>query len=87
VHPLLTLACVSFFQVFTLGFQSRSVNAGNYVYAFFCSSVIGFSQVYVWKHIMTGDQSLLSTAVYAFSGGLAIMSAIFVHKHMHKGKK
>jgi hypothetical protein len=84
---MLLLAIASFVQVFMLGFQSRSVNAGNYLYAFVCSTAIGFSQVLVWKHIMEDTQSLLATAVYAFSGACAICSAIYVHKRVHKEKK
>lgn len=81
------LALASFVQVFMLGFQSRSVNAGNYVYAFFCSTAIGFSQVMVWKHIMEDTQSLLATAVYSLSGACAICCAIYAHKRLHKDKR
>lgn len=77
---LFFLALTSFAQVFTLGFQSRSVNAGNYGVAFFCSTLIGFSQVYVWKHVMEGTNGFLGAAVYSFSGAVAICCAIFVHQ-------
>lgn len=76
---LTLLAAMSFFQVFMLGFQSRCVNAGNWVVAFFCSSAIGMSQVYVWKHVME-TTGLIPAIVYSLSGGCAIVCAIFVHK-------
>ncbi|ATI16331.1 hypothetical protein HOS13_gp24 [Caulobacter phage Lullwater] len=84
---LLFLALMSFVQVFTLGFQSRCVNAGNYFLAFACSTLIGFSQVYVWHQVMSAH-SFLSAAVYSLSGACAICTAIFVHKKVgHFGMK
>ena len=83
---LLTLALASFSQIFTLGFQSRCVNAGNYLAAYLCSSLIGISQVYVWKHIMGSTDSLLAVTVYSQSGALAIMAAIWTHKKFFKEK-
>lgn len=77
---LLFLALTSFAQVFTLGFQSRSVNAGNYGVAFVCSTLIGFSQVYVWKHVIADTSSPVSATVYSLSGACAICCAIFVHQ-------
>lgn len=62
-----------------LGFQSRCVNTGNYGLAFCCSTGIGFSQVFVWKHLVAATD-LMSAAVYALSGACAICCAIFVHK-------
>jgi hypothetical protein len=66
-----------------LGFQSRCVNAGNYVLAFCCSSIIGFSQVFVWKHVMQA-KDVASVTVYSLSGAFAIMAAIYVHKRVQK---
>ncbi|WCD56058.1 hypothetical protein [Caulobacter phage BL198] len=84
---LLLLALMSFVQVFTLGFQSRCVNAGNYLLAFICSSLIGMSQVYVWHTVMS-SHDLTSAIVYSLSGACAICSAIFVHKRIgHFGMK
>jgi hypothetical protein len=77
---LAVLAVCSFLQVFTLGFQSRCVNAGNYPAAFVCSSIIGFAQVAVWKHIQTDAQGIVAASVYSFSGAIAIITAIFIHK-------
>lgn len=82
---LLTLSGVSFLQVFMLGFQSRCVNTGNYLLAFLCSSVIGFSQMYVWKQV-TASTSLIEATVYSLSGATAIMAAIWTHKRLNRGK-
>ena len=83
---MLSLALASFLQVFTLGFQSRCVNAGNYGLAFLCSTGIGVMQVHVWHKIMTAPQSVAATAVYSLSGACAICAAIYVHKRIYKHK-
>lgn len=84
MKELLVLGLSAFVQVFTLGFQSRSVNAGNIPVAFVCSSLIGFAQVTVWKHIQTDTAGWLAATVYSFSGAVAITCAIVVHKKVFK---
>lgn len=69
-----------FASVFTLGFQSRAVNAGNYALAAVMSFTIAMSQAHLWKLIVDGDGSLLTSAIYGLSGSCAITAAIWVHK-------
>jgi hypothetical protein len=69
-----------FASVFTLGFQSRAVNAGNYFLAAIMSFVVAMSQAHLWYLIIEGDGSLEASLVYGASGMVAITSAMFVHQ-------
>lgn len=69
-----------FASVFTLGFQSRAVNAGNYYLAAIMSFVVAMSQAHLWYIIVEGDGSLEASLVYGLSGMVAITTAMFVHK-------
>jgi hypothetical protein len=76
-----------FASVFTLGFQSRVVNAGNYKAAAFMSFTIAMLQAHLWRLIVEGENSILSGAIYGVSGAMAITSAMFVHaRFFHKPK-
>lgn len=77
---LAILALVSFVQVFALGFQSRNVNHGNYGWAAGTSFFIGLSQAAVWRRIAGPSAGNLEALVYALSGSIAIVSAMFVHQ-------
>lgn len=77
---LLLLAAVSFVQVFALGFQSRNVNSGNYGWAAATSFFIGVSQAMVWRRITASGAGEVEAMVYAASGALAIVCAMWVHQ-------
>lgn len=76
----LVLALASFAQVFALGFQSRNVNHGNYGWAAATSFFIGLSQAAVWRRITAPDSGWAETMVYACSGSVAIVAAMYVHQ-------
>jgi hypothetical protein len=75
-----------FASVFTLGFQSRAVNAGNYLVAAMMSFVVAMSQAHLWVLIVDGDGSLASSMVYGASGMCAITSAMFIHQRFFTKK-
>lgn len=77
---LLTLALISSAQVFALGFQSRNVNAGNYGWAAATSFVIGCSQAAVWRQITSPASGPAEVAVYALSGSIGIVCAMWTHE-------
>jgi len=83
-----TITFVSgFVSVFTLGFQSRAVNAGNFILAGTMSFVVAMSQGFLWKHIASGDGSVLNSAVYGMAGSMAIMSSMWTHKKFFGTRK
>jgi hypothetical protein len=71
-----------FASVFTLGFQSRAVNGGNYLLAACCSFTIAFFQAHLWRLIALGDGSLSASAIYGLSGSCAITLAMWAHHRM-----
>lgn len=76
-----------FASVFTLGFQSRAVNGGNYKLAAVMSFTIAMFQAHLWKLIVEGEQGLMPSLIYGLSGMCAITSAMWVHqKFFHKTK-
>lgn len=75
-----------FASVFTLGFQSRAVNGGNYLLAAAMSFVVAMSQAHLWSLIVNGNGSLLSSTVYGLSGMCAITSAMWCHKRWFHSK-
>lgn len=77
---LAILALVSFIQVFALGFQSRNVNHGNYVWAAGTSFFIGISQAAVWRKVTAEGSGQWEALVYGLSGSLAIVSSMYVHQ-------
>ena len=83
----LMIFVAGFASVFTLGFQSRVVNAGNYKLAALMSFLIAMSQAHLWFVISKGDGSLLSSAVYGLSGMAAITSAMWVHQKFFSKKE
>ena len=83
MNELLTIFLTGYVSVFALGFQSRNVNHGNYLWAAGTSVFVGLSQAFLWKHIITGD-SYAGAAVYACAGALAITSSMYVHERWVK---
>ena len=83
MNTLLTIFLTGFCSVFALGFQSRNVNHGNYLWAAITSLFVGISQALLWKHIMI-DESLESAVVYSIAGALAITSSMYVHERYVK---
>ncbi|ARR53506.1 hypothetical protein HY78_08760 [Rhizorhabdus wittichii DC-6] len=77
---VILLALISFVQVFALGFQSRNVNHGNYGWAAATSFFIGLSQAAVWRRVTSPGAGEMEAIVYACSGSVAIVSAMWVHQ-------
>jgi len=77
---LAILSLISFVQVFALGFQSRNVNHGNYGWAAGTSFFIGASQAMVWRRITSPNSGMLEAFVYASSGAVGIICAMYIHQ-------
>lgn len=77
---LAILAAVSFVQVFALGFQSRNVNHGNYVWAAATSLFIGVTQAAVWRKVTAADAGPWEAVVYGLAGSVGIVSSMYVHQ-------
>lgn len=77
---LLTIFISGYVSVFTLGFQSRNVNHGNYGWAAVTSVLVGLSQAALWTHILAPGQTWMGASVYALSGALGITSSMYVHE-------
>ncbi len=75
----LILFICGFTQVFALGFQSRNVNTGQYLYAAGTSFFVGLSQWAVWQRIMLPTSSWLEAAVYGLSGDFGITASMWFH--------
>ena len=70
--------------MFLLGFQSRSVNAGNYQLAAMCSFCIAMSQANLWNLVVKSNGSWSSAAVYGLAGATAITSSMWCHGKITK---
>lgn len=73
-----------FASVFSLGFQSRNVNNGNYRWAAGSSFFIGLSSAYLWSHVTSPEAGPYSSLVYGVSGALAITTSMYVHERFIK---
>lgn len=73
---------LGYLSVFALGFQSRNVNHGNYLWAALTSFWIGISSAHLWTKITAPDAGSLAGVVYGISGALAITSAMKVHERL-----
>ncbi len=80
MSEIVTVFVTGFISVFLLGFQSRLVNHGNFVWAGLCSFIIAFFQAQLWVNIVKSQGKLDLTLAYGIAGAAAIMSAMFVHK-------
>ena len=79
-----TLAAVSYFSVFILGFQSRNINSGQYKWAAACSIGIGLSNTFVWRSITMTGAGWADWLIYSAMGGCGIVSAMYTHKRWIK---
>ena len=71
----LVLFAASFAWVYLQGFQSQSVNGGEYRAAAIGSFALGFTQVYVLASVIKAED-LLHTFVYCCGGSLGIVAAM-----------
>ena len=81
-----SLFLASFLWVFLQGFQSRSVNSGEYVWAFFGSFLLGTAQVFVLSTVIKAE-SPLHTFVYCLGGSVGIVTAMRVHRYLKDRKE
>lgn len=70
-------------SVFLLGFQSRSVNHGNYLAAAIGSFLIAQMQTTLWGSLFS-DLTWTASLVYGLSGCCGITSSMFVHQRLMK---
>jgi len=80
VSNLIHIFGAGFVTVFLLGFQSRSVNNGNYLWAAGGSFLIALAQVSIWEKLTAPTAGLLESVVYGLSGATGITSAMYIHK-------
>lgn len=71
-------------SVFLLGFQSRLVNTGNYLWAGLCSFSIAIAQSSLWGLMETSRHSWTASLSYGLAGFTAIMAAMYIHKRLFK---
>ena len=76
---LLIIFVVGFASVFMLGFQSRSVNHGNFKAAACMSFVLAQMQTTLWGALFA-NLSWQASLVYGASGALGITSSMYVHR-------
>lgn len=75
---LFIIFVVGFCSVFLLGFQSRSVNHGNFKLAACMSFVIAQMQTTLWGALFS-NLTWQASLVYGASGALGITSSMYVH--------
>lgn len=81
-HLILFLAAFS--MVFLLGFQQKNVQGHHYLLAVVTSLAIGISQIFLWRLIPTAAGSEI---IATLAGGpLGIVSAMYIHPRLMKGK-
>ncbi len=81
----LTLFASTYVLVFALGYQSRNVNSGQYLAAFFTSFAIGISNLLVLR--LAPNASQTEIMAYLAGGPLGIVSAMRVHAWQINNKK
>ena len=79
VSNVLLIFSGGFASVFTLAFQSRAVNGGNYYLAAGMSFLIAMSQAHLWNLMSKGDTTLWTSVTYGLSGMAAITAAMWCH--------
>jgi hypothetical protein len=77
----LLLFASTFGMVFFLGFQSLSVNSGNYWLAGMNSLIIGSFNLILYKTAPT-VHAPVEIACYLFGGPLGILCAMWVHRNV-----
>lgn len=80
----LALFASTFVVVFALGAQSLIVNNGKYAMAFCNSFVIGGCNLALYK--LAPQASLVDMAAFLLGGPFGIISAMWVFRHLHRGK-
>jgi hypothetical protein len=82
----LLLLASTFGMVFFLGFQSLSVNSGNYWLAGINSMIIGSFNLVLYK-TAPNVSGAYEIAAYIVGGPLGILSAMWVHRNIvNRGK-
>lgn len=81
---MVTIFLAGFLSVFLLGFQSRLVNTGNFVWAGLCSFTIALAQTTLWGLLEEVKHSWVASLVYGLSGFTAITTAMFIHRKLFK---
>lgn len=84
MNELLAIFGSGFVSTFALGFQSRNVNTGQYLWAAVGSAFIALTQVTLWSHVMAPGAGWAGAVTYAVSGATAITSSMYVHKRFIK---
>lgn len=84
MHDLIIIFLAGFVSVFCLGFQSRNVNHGNYLWAAGTSCFVGISSAALWSKIAASSMGLLGGLSYGIAGALAITSSMYVHERFIK---
>jgi hypothetical protein len=74
---------VGLVTVFVAGFQSRSVNHGNYRWAAFNSFLLSVGNATMWTHIVKSSDPI-NYVVYGFAGSIAITASMYVHDRFVK---
>jgi hypothetical protein len=81
---LLGVFAAGLVSVFLLGFQSRLVNTGNYLWAGLCSFSIAIAQNSLWGLLQSARHSWSASLAYGLSGFCAITAAMYIHKRIFK---
>lgn len=74
----------TFVLVFALGFQSLNVNNGHYEAAFLTSFAIAASNLILFKTVP--QAGALEIGAYLIAGPFAIVSSMWLHDRVMKGK-
>ena len=82
----LGLFAASFLWVFLQGFQSRSVNSGQYVWAFSGSFALGTAQVFVLSTVIKSNDPV-HVLVYCLGGACGIVTAMRFHRFLGDRRK
>jgi hypothetical protein len=80
---LLGIFLASFAIVFCLGFQSRTVNHGDYLMAAVTNVAISILNYYIIKNIST-EHNMDAFVAYVAGGPLGITASIWAHKWYKK---
>jgi hypothetical protein len=71
---------VGFASTFMMGFQSRNVNNGDYLWAAICSAIIGVTNATLWSAVVGSSSGILGGLVYGLSGAIGITASMKAHK-------
>lgn len=82
MQGVIGLFLCSILWVFIIGFQSRAVNAGQYVIAAPVSFFLGFLQVQVLGDVLSPEATMADTLIYCTGGMIGIVVAIWFHQNI-----